>query len=93
LVHSFIHFNNGVSVYRGKLDGQTVIVKAYEALGFDGLLREITAYERLLHLPTVPKVVGVFGPSDMAWAALVIEDRGISLDSEQHWATLPLQER
>ncbi|KAJ7331501.1 hypothetical protein DFH08DRAFT_309340 [Mycena albidolilacea] len=93
LVHSFIHFNNGVSVYRGKLDGQTVIVKAYEALGFDGLLREITAYKRLLYLPTVPKVVGVFGPSDIAWAALVIEDRGISLDSEQHWETLPLQER
>ncbi|KAJ7125896.1 hypothetical protein C8R44DRAFT_780709 [Mycena epipterygia] len=93
LVYSFIHFNNGVSVYRGKLDGQTVIVKAYEALGFDGLRREITAYERLPSLPTVPKVVGVFGPSDMAWAALVIEDRGISLDSEQHWGTLPLQER
>ncbi|KAJ6464598.1 hypothetical protein DFH09DRAFT_1226354 [Mycena vulgaris] len=93
LVHSFIHFHNGVSVYRGKLDGQTVVVKAYEALGFDGLRREIDAYERLLCLTTVPKVVGVFGPSDTAWAALVIEDRGISLDSEWHWATLPLQER
>ncbi|KAJ6574084.1 hypothetical protein B0H19DRAFT_1063092 [Mycena capillaripes] len=93
LVHSFIHFNNGVSVYRGKLDGQTVVVKAYEALGFDGLLREIRAYERLRCLPSVPKVFGVFGPSDTAWAALVIEDRGISLDSEQRWATLPLQER
>jgi hypothetical protein len=80
-------------VYRGKLDGHPVVVKAYEALSFDGLRREINAYERLLCLPTVPKVVGVFGPSDTAWAALIIEDRGISLDSERHWATLPLQER
>ncbi|KAJ7079521.1 hypothetical protein C8R44DRAFT_824699 [Mycena epipterygia] len=92
-VHAFIHSNHQAYVYRGKLDGKTVIVKAYEELRFDGLLREIRAYDRLRSLPTVPRAIGVFGPPDKAWAALVIEDRGIPLASEHRWETLPLNDR
>ncbi|KAJ7760282.1 hypothetical protein DFH07DRAFT_771910 [Mycena maculata] len=92
-VHAFIHSNHQAYVYRGKLDGETVIIKAYEELRFDGLLREIRVYNRLRSLSTVPKVIGVFAPPDMAWAALVIEDRGTSLASEHRWETLPLNER
>ncbi|KAJ6583369.1 hypothetical protein DFH09DRAFT_1144489 [Mycena vulgaris] len=92
-VHAFIHSNHQAYVYRGKLDGETVIIKAYEEIRFDGLLREIRAYNRLRSLPTVPKVIGVFAPPDMAWAALVIEDRGTSLASEHRWETLPLNDR
>ncbi|KAJ7719876.1 hypothetical protein DFH07DRAFT_972777 [Mycena maculata] len=90
--HAFIHSNHQAYVYRGKLDGETVIIKAYEELRFDGLLHEIRAYNRLRSLSTVPKVIGVFAPPDMAWAALVIEDRGTSLASEHRWETLPLNE-
>ncbi|KAJ7467538.1 hypothetical protein FB451DRAFT_394274 [Mycena latifolia] len=92
-VHAFINYNHQAYVYRGKLDGETVIVKAYEELGFDGLLREISAYDRLRSLPTVPRAIGVFGPPDKAWAALVIEDRGTPLASEHRWETLPLNDR
>ncbi|KAJ6591502.1 hypothetical protein DFH09DRAFT_176674 [Mycena vulgaris] len=90
---AFVQSNDQVSVYRGKLDGQRVVVKVYEELIFNGLIREMDAYERLLSLPTVPKSFGVFGPSDKAWAALVIEDKGTPLASDAHWADLPLSDR
>ncbi|KAJ6556466.1 hypothetical protein B0H19DRAFT_142611 [Mycena capillaripes] len=92
-VDDLIQSSSQVSVYRGRLEGQRVVVKLYEEHGFDGLLREMRAYERLLSLPTVPKCLGVFGPSDKAWAALIIEDRGTSLDSDEHWEDLLLNER
>jgi hypothetical protein len=90
-VDTCIQFGHQASVYRGSLDGRRVVVKVYEELGFDGLLREVRAYERLLSLPTTPKYLGVFSPSDKAWAALIVEDKGTSLVSD--WAALPLTDR
>ncbi|KAJ7144601.1 hypothetical protein C8R44DRAFT_865507 [Mycena epipterygia] len=90
-VDTCIQCSHQASVYRGRLDGRRVIVKVYEELGFDGLLREVRAYERLLSPSTTLKYLGVFVPLDKAWAALIVEDKGISLASD--WAALPRADR
>ncbi|KAJ7710353.1 hypothetical protein B0H17DRAFT_1123512 [Mycena rosella] len=80
LADAFIHSSEQASVYRGNLEGRRVVVKLYEEHSFDGLL-------------LVPKCLGVFGPSDIAWVALVTEDKGTSLASDGCWVDLSLNDR
>ena len=67
------------------------MAKLYDVGCFEALLRELDAYKCLASLHSIPKCLGVFAPSHRAWAALLFEDKGDSLD--ERWEDLSLAER
>ncbi|KAJ7207077.1 hypothetical protein GGX14DRAFT_567640 [Mycena pura] len=79
------------TVHRGTLDCIPIVAKLYDVGCFEALLRELDAYKCLASLHSIPKCLGVFAPSHRAWAALLFEDKGDSLD--ERWEDLSLEER
>ncbi|KAJ7756941.1 kinase-like domain-containing protein [Mycena metata] len=62
-------------VYTAVLEGQPVILKTVPWESED-LTRELTAYQRLGHLPCVPRLLGLYAPLGEDWVGFVLEDVG-----------------
>ncbi|KAK7031714.1 hypothetical protein R3P38DRAFT_2925310 [Favolaschia claudopus] len=93
-LQSLIHSGKQATVHRGMLAHETpVVVKMYDSCDFDALLREADAYEQLelSGVSATPKCLGIFAPVHKRWAALVLEDGGLTIG--KCWRDVSLEDR